>query len=59
MNETEIVELARWLNAIQVRFYSLMSTGDMTIPSYLFPMDVEFKLDSGSRKLYIKQARPY
>lgn len=58
MSESEIVNLAKWLNAIKRHFYFnvFSSTGS----SYTtFSMDVEFKLDQGTRKLYIKQARPY
>lgn len=58
MSESEIVYLAKWLNEIKRHFYfNVFST---TRSSYTtFSMDVEFKLDQGTRKLYIKQARPY
>lgn len=55
MSEGEVVELARWLNAIHNRFYLVTSATSRST----FAMDVEFKLDKGDRKLYIKQARPY
>lgn len=55
MSNDEIVELARWLDAIKKHFYFVYRN---PVPEYLFTMDVEFKLDR-NRKLYIKQARPY
>jgi pyruvate, water dikinase len=58
MTDNEIVALARWLSAIKRHFYyNVLNVTN--IPYYLFSMDVEFKLDKDSRKLYIKQARPY
>ncbi len=58
MADAEILALARWLRAINRHFYYSVFTSVST-PFYRFSMDVEFKLDKGTRKLYVKQARPY
>jgi len=58
MYESEIVYLAKWLNEIKRHFYfNVFSTTGSSFTT--FSMDVEFKLDQGTRNLYIKQARPY
>lgn len=55
----EIRLLADYLFAIKKHFY-YASGGVVLGPVFFdFAMDVEFKLDRGSRKIYVKQARPY
>jgi hypothetical protein len=58
MSESEIVNLAKWLNEIKRHFYFNVFAGSGS-PYTGFCMDVEVKLDRDTRKLYIKQARPY
>ncbi|MCC6461624.1 MAG: hypothetical protein IT260_14210 [Saprospiraceae bacterium] len=55
----EIQVLADYLYAIKKHFY--YASGHVVLgPNFFdFAMDVEFKLDKGSRKIYVKQARPY
>ena len=55
MSDEEAAELARHLEAIKNHYYHIHGSGSWSD----FAMDVEFKLDSPDRKLYIKQARPY
>lgn len=55
--ETE--QLCRALDAIKEHFYYQTKYNETANNYFDFAMDVEFKLDSTSRKLYIKQARPF
>jgi hypothetical protein len=55
----EYQQLAAYLYAVKKHFY--YASGQVILgPEFNnFAMDVEFKLDKGSRKIYLKQARPY
>jgi hypothetical protein len=55
----EIKVLASYLYAIKKHFYYASGRAVLGAEFFDFAMDVEFKLDKGSRKIYIKQARPY
>lgn len=58
LTEKEIEQLKDYLTAIKYHYYKLPSLKDKG--SYdNFSMDVEFKLDAVTRKVIIKQARPY
>lgn len=59
LQKEEIRLLATYLYEIKKHFY--YASGGMVLGPdfYNFAMDVEFKLDKGTRKIYIKQARPY
>lgn len=56
MSETEIQNLANQLNYIKKHFFSPFLSAT---PYSEFGLDIEFKLDTESRQLYIKQVRPY
>ncbi len=54
LTEQEVTELARACNAISDHYCKSLQK--------CYPLDIEFKIDStvsGTRKLYIKQARPF
>ena len=57
MTDEEKAYLAYVLNSIKKKFYyDILLTNE----SYTsFGLDIEFKFDTGDRKLYIKQVRPY
>ncbi len=58
MTKPEIDLLAKYLLAIKEHFYYKTDyAGNMDFT--YFAMDIEFKLERGTRKLYIKQARLY
>lgn len=59
LRDDEIQLLATYLYAIKKHFY--YASGRTVLgPEFVeFAMDVEFKLDRGTRKVYVKQARPY
>lgn len=55
----EIELLASYLYAIKKHFY-YAAGGTVLGPEFFdFAMDIEFKLDKGTRRIYVKQARPY
>ncbi|MFM9946486.1 MAG: hypothetical protein ACKV1O_00975 [Saprospiraceae bacterium] len=55
----EIQLLASYLYAIKKHFYHAGDWMALGADFFDFAMDIEFKLDMGSRKIYVKQARPY
>ncbi len=55
----EIQLLASYLYAIKKHFYHAGDRMALGTDFFDFAMDIEFKLDRGSRKIYVKQARPY
>lgn len=59
LSKDELRQLAAYLYAIKKRFY--YAAGGMVLGPdfYDFAMDIEFKLDKGTRKIYVKQAREY
>lgn len=57
LTEKEIVTLAQYLKAIKKHYYYRTSYGLKASDYYEFGMDVEFKLEAKTRKLYVKQAR--
>jgi pyruvate, water dikinase len=59
LTQAEIKQLAAYLEAIKRHFY--YASGGMVLAEeyFNFGMDVEFKLDKGTRKIYIKQARVF
>ena len=59
LSREEMSLLAAYLYAIKKRFY--YAAGGMVLGPgfYDFAMDVEFKLDRGTRKIYVKQGREY
>lgn len=59
LSPSETMELAECLKAIKYHFYQKTPLGQQANSYNNFGMDVEFKLDQGTRKLYIKQARAY
>ena len=59
MTRAEIERLAYYLQAIKRHFYNQLGMAANDIAYDDFAMDVEFKLDKNTRKIYIKQARTY
>lgn len=59
MKDDEILWLVRYLKAIKDHYFFETKVRGREVGYNDFAMDVEFKLDKGSRKLYIKQARVY
>jgi hypothetical protein len=59
MTKKEVELLVKYLDAIKLHFYSIASMKVRNQEYINFAVDVEFKLDKGTRKLYIKQARAY
>lgn len=59
LSQEELRLLAAYLYAIKKQFYYASGRTVLGSEFYNFAMDIEFKLDRGSRKVYIKQARPY
>lgn len=57
LHENEIKELYQYLAAIKWHFYYVLKKQYTSIGFDEFAMDIEFKLEAGSRKIYIKQAR--
>lgn len=57
MTRTEIKQLSSILLAIKKYFYVIYRKRNSDFDN--FAMDVEFKLDKGTRKIYVKQARVY
>lgn len=55
----EIKILTSYLYAIKKHFYYASGRAVLGSEFYDFAMDVEFKLDKETRKIYVKQARPY
>lgn len=55
----ELKLLASYLYAIKKHFYYAGGSVVLGSEFFDFAMDIEFKLDKGSRKIYVKQARPY
>ncbi len=55
----EIKLLSSYLYAIKKHFYYASGRAVLSTDFFNFAMDIEFKLDKGSRKIYVKQARPY
>lgn len=59
LTAAEIQELSKYLYAIKKHFY-YASGGAVLGPGFFdFALDIEFKLDRETRKLYIKQVRPF
>ncbi len=58
LSEKEIDILVEYLSAIKWHYYKLARAG-LKYSYDNFSMDVEFKLDAVTRKIIIKQARPY
>ncbi len=58
LSDDEILTLVRHLKTIKDHFYVLY-TKEESLSYSKFGMDVEFKIDTEARLLYIKQARPY
>ncbi|MFI5205161.1 MAG: PEP/pyruvate-binding domain-containing protein, partial [Flavobacteriales bacterium] len=58
LTREQLFELARCLFAIKEHFYFRTRYGRKFKGFLQFAMDVEFKIDSATGKLYIKQARP-
>lgn len=59
MTQDEIIQLADYVTAVKKHFYNKTSFG-INAPGYDdFALDIEFKLDKKTRKIYIKQARLY
>ncbi len=58
LTDDEILTLAQHLKTIKDHFYGIYSKEESLNYSG-FGMDVEFKIDTEARLLYIKQARPY
>lgn len=56
LSEEEITLLTKYLTAVKKHFY-FYSKGTQDYDNYA--LDIEFKFDKESRKLYIKQARAY
>ena len=59
LSNEEINVLATYLTAIKNHFYIRLNKQDEIEDIDNFAMDIEFKLDKNTRKIYIKQARPY
>ncbi len=59
LNMDEIKLLAKYLSAIRDHFFFQLNKQYEEFSIYNFAMDIEFKLDKDSRKLYLKQARTY
>jgi len=59
LSREELRVLATYLYAIKKRFYYAAGGAVLGPDFYDFAMDIEFKLDRGSRKIYVKQAREY
>ncbi|MBU6342843.1 MAG: hypothetical protein KGS48_15225 [Bacteroidetes bacterium] len=59
MQDAELRTLTNYLYAIKERFYYARGGVVLGPDFYNFAMDIEFKLDKSTRKIYIKQARPY
>ena len=57
MSQKEIEELAGYLEAIKAHFFYRTNYGNRYSSYFDFAMDIEFKLDAKTRKIYIKQAR--
>ncbi len=56
MSKEEFIHLANMLEVIKKQFYYR----DFTSKTYVeYGLDIEFKLDAKTRKLYIKQVRPF
>ncbi|MFN8287112.1 MAG: PEP/pyruvate-binding domain-containing protein [Chitinophagales bacterium] len=59
MKDEEVLWLVRYLKAIKDHYFFETRVRGRDVGYNEFAMDVEFKLDKGTRKLYIKQARVY
>ncbi len=59
LTDAEIEILTNYLVAIKHHFYSRLNMAFKGVDYDDFGMDVEFKLDKTTRKIYIKQARTY
>lgn len=59
MTPEEIKLLSKYLDAIKKHFYYGANHVVLGEAYFDFAMDIEFKLDKGTRKIYIKQARKY
>lgn len=59
LSQQEIKELAGYLEAIKQHFYYTRGGMVLSEEYFNFGMDIEFKLDKETRKIYIKQARVF
>lgn len=59
LSTDETKKLAKYLEAIKSHFYYKLNLQFEELDYFDFAMDIEFKLDKNTRKIYIKQARTY